>query len=97
MDIAHVMVQFPDHAPPRSCAPPAPAPPTSHHHSADPHPSERRVTEMRKVAGMTNKQIAQALFVTLRTVELHLSNAYTKLGIKSRQDLGQASLVPFRS
>ena len=49
-------------------------------------PSERRVTEM-AVAGMTNKQIAQALFVTLRTVELHLSNAYTKLGIKSRQDL----------
>ena len=37
--------------------------------------------------GMSNKQIAQALFVTLRTVEMHLSNAYRELGIASRDQL----------
>ncbi|BBX70562.1 LuxR family transcriptional regulator [Mycolicibacterium psychrotolerans] len=51
--------------------------------------SERRVAEM-AAEGMSNKDIAQALFVTLRTVELHLSNAYAKLGIRSRQDLAGA-------
>jgi DNA-binding CsgD family transcriptional regulator len=40
--------------------------------------------------GMTNKQIAQALFVTLRTVEMHLSNAYGKLEISSRRHLERA-------
>ena len=36
---------------------------------------------------LTNKQIAQALFVTIRTVEMHLGNAYRKLGISSRKEL----------
>jgi DNA-binding CsgD family transcriptional regulator len=49
-------------------------------------PSERRVAEM-ATGGMTNKEIAQGLFVTLRTVEMHLSNAYRKLDISSRLDL----------
>ncbi|MFI6094966.1 AAA family ATPase [Lentzea sp. NPDC051213] len=52
-------------------------------------PSERRVAEL-AAAGKTNKDIAQSLFVTLRTVEMHLSNAYAKLGIDSRQGLAQA-------
>jgi DNA-binding NarL/FixJ family response regulator len=39
---------------------------------------------------MTNKQIAQALFVTLRTVEMHLSNTYGKLEIRSRRQLPEA-------
>jgi DNA-binding CsgD family transcriptional regulator len=51
-------------------------------------PSERRVAEL-AAAGKSNKDIAQSLFVTLRTVEMHLSNAYTKLGIDSRQGLAQ--------
>ena len=38
----------------------------------------------------TYKDAAQALFVTLRTVEMHLSHAYGKLGIKSRAELPQA-------
>jgi DNA-binding NarL/FixJ family response regulator len=40
--------------------------------------------------GMSNREIAQALFVTLRTVEVHLSNAYGKLDIQSRQELRTA-------
>jgi DNA-binding NarL/FixJ family response regulator len=39
---------------------------------------------------MTNKDIAQALFVTTKTVEVHLSNVYRKLGIGSRNELGDA-------
>jgi DNA-binding NarL/FixJ family response regulator len=42
--------------------------------------------------GMTNREIAQALFVTPKTVEVHLSNAYRKLGISSRRQL--ASVLP---
>jgi DNA-binding CsgD family transcriptional regulator len=56
-------------------------------------PSELRVAEM-AVQGMTNKEIAQALFVTLRTIEMHLSNAYGKLTITSRRDLRAALETP---
>jgi DNA-binding CsgD family transcriptional regulator len=52
-------------------------------------PAELRASEM-AATGMTNKDIAQALFVTLRTVEMHLSNAYGKLEISSRRDLTRA-------
>ena len=50
-------------------------------------PSERRIAAM-AAEGMTNPQIAQTLFLSLRTIEMHLSNAYRKLGISSRADLG---------
>jgi DNA-binding CsgD family transcriptional regulator len=56
-------------------------------------PSERRVTEL-ATQGMSNKQLAQALFVTVRTVEMHLSNAYRKLGISSREELPAALGAP---
>jgi DNA-binding NarL/FixJ family response regulator len=39
---------------------------------------------------MSNKDIAQALFVTVKTVEVHLSNAYRKLEITSRRQLASA-------
>ncbi len=51
--------------------------------------SERRVVEL-AVRGATNRDVAQALFITPKTVELHLSNAYRKLGISSRRRLGDA-------
>jgi len=41
-------------------------------------------------AGQTNRQIAQALFVTQRTVENHLTSSYGKLGISSRSGLSAA-------
>jgi DNA-binding CsgD family transcriptional regulator len=49
-------------------------------------PSERRIADM-AAAGATNAQIAQALFVTVKTVEMHLSNAYRKLAITKRTEL----------
>lgn len=51
--------------------------------------SELRVAEM-AAAGMTNREIAQALFVTLRTVETHLTHAYQKLDIVSRAELADS-------
>jgi DNA-binding CsgD family transcriptional regulator len=52
-------------------------------------PSERRVAELAE-QGMTNREIAQALFVSTKTVEFHLRNAYFKLRIRSRAELGDA-------
>ena len=40
--------------------------------------------------GQTNREVAQALFVTEKTVERHLSSAYQKLGIRSRFQLASA-------
>ncbi len=40
--------------------------------------------------GQTNRQIAQSLFVTQRTVENHLTSTYGKLGISSRPELPAA-------
>jgi DNA-binding CsgD family transcriptional regulator len=51
--------------------------------------SERRVAEL-AAAGMSNPEIAQALFVTLNTVEGHLRHAYQKLAISSRDQLPAA-------
>jgi DNA-binding CsgD family transcriptional regulator len=55
-------------------------------------PSERRVAQL-AAEGMTNKEIAQALFVTIKTVEVHLSHAYRKLEISSRGQLDKALLT----
>jgi DNA-binding CsgD family transcriptional regulator len=56
-------------------------------------PSERRVAEL-AAHGPTNREIAQALFVTPRTVEVHLTSAYRKLGISSRSQLAYALNEP---
>lgn len=52
-------------------------------------PSERRIAGM-AAEELTNREIAQALFVTPKTVEVHLSNAYRKLEIRSRRQLRDA-------
>jgi DNA-binding NarL/FixJ family response regulator len=51
--------------------------------------SERRVAQL-AATGIPNKDIAQTLFVTVRTVEAHLHHAYQKLDISSRDQLADA-------
>jgi DNA-binding CsgD family transcriptional regulator len=51
--------------------------------------SERRVAHM-AAEDLSNKEIAQALFVTVKTVEQHLGRVYRKLDISSRRQLGAA-------
>ncbi|WP_436501742.1 helix-turn-helix transcriptional regulator [Actinokineospora sp. HUAS TT18] len=54
-------------------------------------PSEQRVAVL-AAKGLSNRTIAQQLFVTTKTVEVHLGNAYRKLGITKRSQLA-ASLT----
>lgn len=51
--------------------------------------SERRVCDL-VVAGLRNRDIAQRLFLSPRTVEVHLSRSYRKLGISGRSQLAAA-------
>lgn len=50
--------------------------------------SERRVCDL-AVRGLSNAQVAQSLFVTRSTIEKHLSHAYDKLAIGSREELAR--------
>jgi DNA-binding CsgD family transcriptional regulator len=52
-------------------------------------PSERRVCEL-AAQGLSNRQIAQTLFVTVKTVEGHLTAAYGKLGITRKHEIAAA-------
>ena len=52
-------------------------------------PSERRIAAM-AASGLSNREIAQSLFVTLRTVEMHMSSVFRKLGVKGRTELPAA-------
>ena len=52
-------------------------------------PSERRVVAL-AIDGLSNRQIAEALFVTRKAVEWHLGNAYRKLEVRSRHELPAA-------
>jgi DNA-binding CsgD family transcriptional regulator len=51
--------------------------------------SERRIAEL-AAEGATNAEIAQALFVTVKTVEMHLTHAYRKLDVNRRSQLPRA-------
>ena len=55
-------------------------------------PSERRIAEI-AAAGQTNREIARTLFVTPKTVEYHLRNAYRKLGIETRRELADVLIT----
>lgn len=56
-------------------------------------PGEERVSTL-AVQGYSNKQIAELLVVSLRTVETHLTGAYRKLGIAGRHHLAAALAGP---
>jgi DNA-binding CsgD family transcriptional regulator/tetratricopeptide (TPR) repeat protein/ABC-type cobalamin/Fe3+-siderophores transport system ATPase subunit len=49
-------------------------------------PSERRVAAM-AASGLTNREIAESLFVTVKAVQWHLGHVYRKLGISGRDGL----------
>jgi DNA-binding NarL/FixJ family response regulator len=55
-------------------------------------PGERRVAAM-AADGLSNREIGQALFLTVKTVETHLSAAYRKLEISGRAQLPGALAV----
>jgi DNA-binding NarL/FixJ family response regulator len=50
---------------------------------------EREIAAL-AVRGLTNKEIASSLVISVRTVDNHLSNAYAKLGITTRAELALA-------
>ena len=52
-------------------------------------PSERRVVDLAG-EGLTNREIAQNLFITVKTVENHLRSSYGKLGVTGKRDLPAA-------
>ena len=52
-------------------------------------PSEARIAEL-AAGGLANAEIAQELFLTVKTVEMHLTNAYRKLAIRGRPQLAAA-------
>ncbi|WP_319017958.1 ATP-binding protein [Mycolicibacterium baixiangningiae] len=58
------------------------------HRTAVLTPSEQRVAEL-AASGMTNRNIAMAMFISPKTVEANLSRVYSKLGIHSRAELGR--------
>jgi len=51
-------------------------------------PSERQVAEL-VAAGLSNKQVAAQLYVSVATVDTHLRGVYSKLGIRSRAQLAR--------
>lgn len=54
-------------------------------------PSELRVARM-AAAGLTNREIAEDLFVTKKAIQFHLGNIYRKLEVPSRADLAEIDL-----
>jgi DNA-binding NarL/FixJ family response regulator len=53
---------------------------------ADLRPREREVLEL-MVGGMRNREIAERLFITIRTVKFHVSNILRKLDVQSRAEV----------
>ena len=49
-------------------------------------PRQRQVCEL-AAAGKGNRAIAQALFLSIKTVETHLAAGYRKLGVNARAEL----------
>ena len=56
-------------------------------------PTERRVAEL-VAEGMTNQDVAAALFVSPRTVEFHLRNVFRKLDVRTRGELARRLSTP---
>ena len=70
-------------ATPPSSAPGHPSPPSAPEHTAGLTSREAEVLGL-VAAGMTSAQIASELFLSIRTVDTHLTSIYHKLGVTSR-------------
>ncbi|MGO9977521.1 MAG: helix-turn-helix domain-containing protein [Solirubrobacteraceae bacterium] len=55
-------------------------------------PAQERVAEL-VAAGLSNREIASALYMSQRTVEAHLTKIYREVGVRSRAQLA-ATLAP---
>lgn len=53
-------------------------------------PTEERVAEL-VAAGWTNREVAESLFMSVKTIERHLTHIYAKLGVRSRRELARVS------
>lgn len=51
---------------------------------------EREITEL-VAAGRTNREVAEQLVLSTKTIEAHLRNIYGKLGVRSRVELTRAA------
>jgi DNA-binding NarL/FixJ family response regulator len=56
-------------------------------------PAERRVARL-AATGMTNREVAETLVVTEKTVESHMAASFRKLGIRSRTELARQLADP---
>jgi DNA-binding CsgD family transcriptional regulator len=58
--------------------------------------AERDIVKL-VIEGMTNQEISEKLFVSVRTVGTHLTHVYRKLGVGSRRELareaGQRTII----
>jgi DNA-binding CsgD family transcriptional regulator len=57
---------------------------------------EARIAEL-VIDGRRNREIASSLFVSVATVEAHLTRIYRKLGVRSRSELSRRLLESRRS
>ena len=73
-------------APARPPRTPGQAGPDRDHRSRRPHLRELEVVRL-TIEGLATREIGERLFIGRRTVETHLTNAYAKLGIRSRVEL----------
>lgn len=70
-----------------ACGVPAVAPPAGRERNVNALTAREREVATAAAAGHSNADIAVKLFVSRRTVEYHLANAFTKLGVNRRGDL----------
>jgi DNA-binding CsgD family transcriptional regulator len=56
-------------------------------------PGEQRVAEL-AASGLSNKEIAAQLYLSVHTIQAHLTRAYAKLGVRSRAQLARRLGAP---